>query len=84
MDYTAMTTVTQTTLYHVEALDTESGEWTRVQPAEFNEFYDGEDGFVHEIKAMAYAANVRYFSGGAKVQIVEEITMRARRVVMEQ
>ena len=84
MDYTAMTTVIQTTLYHVEALDPESGEWTRVQPAEFNEFYDGEDGFAHEIKAMAYSANVRDFTGGAKVRTVEEVTMQARRVVMEQ
>lgn len=84
MDYTAMATVHQAVRYHVEGLDPESG-WTRVQPDEGNEFHDGaDDGFHCEVNAIAYAANVREFTGGAKVRVVEEITMRASRVAMEQ
>ena len=84
MDYTAMATVTNATRYHVEGLDGET--WTRVQPDKGNvEFYDGaEDGFHWEVNAIAYAANVRNFAGGAKVRVVEEITMRASRVTVEQ
>jgi hypothetical protein len=86
MDYTAMATVTQTTRYHVEGLDTELGEWIRIQPdasSEHHEAGDDHDGFGWEANAISYAAVVRQWDG-CKIRIVEEIMMRARRVTMEQ
>jgi hypothetical protein len=82
IDYTDIATVHHTVRYHAEGLDAEAGEWIRVQPTEGGG--DGaEDGFVFEINAIAYAATIRKQSG-CKVRIVEEITTRVSRTVMEQ
>lgn len=88
MDYIAMTTVTNSIRYHVEGFDAETGQWIRVQPGERSEFYSIDDleGFAYQLDAGAYASVVRKRAEGGshKVRIVEEITMRASRVTMEQ
>lgn len=92
MDYTAMATVTNTIRYHVEVWDSELSEWIRVIPDpsthQGNAYDAGPDdgpgaGFMWEIHAIAYAAGPRD-GGRYKIRVVEEITMQARRVTMEQ
>lgn len=76
MDYTAEATVTNTTTYYVEGLDTETDTWIRIAS---DTAHTAGGGFTDELNAISYAASVR--SQGHRVRIVEEIVMRAQRVL---
>lgn len=74
MDYTSEATVTNTTTYYVEGLDSETETWTRVAGSKA---HTDDGGFYDALSAASYAADIK--AQGRPVRVVEEIVMTARR-----
>lgn len=75
MDYTGEATVTNTTTYYVEGMDTETDTWIRIVS---DKAHTEDGGFLDSLNAASYAADIK--GQGHRVRVVEEIVMRAQRV----
>ncbi len=76
MDYTGDATVTNTTRYYVEGWDTGLETWTRITGHKAN---TEDGGFYNALDAASYAASIK--DQGHKIRVVEEIVMKATRVM---